>query len=332
MPRYQAPPEAAGAYPGKSRDVPSEEVDVIGLGENSVDRVMVVPRLPGAPGAPSKVRVAAAVRSCGGQVATTMAACASLGLRAAYAGTVGADDDGRFVRETLVARGVSVNALHTIAGAVTRWASILVDAANGERVVMWNRDELLTMTAGQVDAIDVNTARLVHVDDADLDASIRLGTAARKAGRLVSTDIDAQVAQVAQVRQLLTIATHPILSERALVELSGERDPERGLRRLRNQCGGVLCVTLGSRGAMALDGERLVTSPGFSVTAVDTTGAGDVFRAGFIVSVLAGRGVDGTLRFANAAAALSCTRLGAIGGVPTLEETETLLAGYRRSG
>lgn len=313
----------------------SLEVDVIGLGENSVDRVMVVPRLPGAPGAPSKMRVAAAVRSCGGQVATTMAACASLGLRAAYAGTVGADNDGRLVRDTLIARGVDVVHLHTIAGAITRWASVLVDAASGERVVMWNRDASLTLSEDQVDAIDVNAARLVHVDDSDIDASIRLGLAARKAGRLVTTDIDAQGAwevRDAQVRQLLTIATHLILSEDALAQLSGESDPERGLRSLRRQCGGVLSVTLGSRGAMALDADRIVMAPAFSVTAVDTTGAGDVFRAGFIAALLAGRSLEHTLRFANASAALSCTRVGAIGGVPTLKETETLLAGYRRSG
>ena len=310
-----------------SSDVPSEEVDVIGVGENSVDRVMVVPRMPGAPGASSKMRVTAAVRSCGGQVATTMAACASLGLRAAYAGAVGADDDGRFVRDTMIARGVNVAHLHTVAGAATRWASVLVDAASGERAVLWNRDASLTLSAKQVDAIDVGAVRLVHVDDSDMDASIRLGVAARNAGRLVSTDIDmqdAQDAQADQVRQLLTIATHPILSEHALAVLSGEHDPERGLRSLRRQCGGVLTVTMGSRGAMALDADRIVMARGFSVTAVDTTGAGDVFRAGFIVALLAGRGLDETLRFANAAAAISCTRVGAIGGVPTLEETETL--------
>ena len=308
---------------------------MIGLGENSVDRVMVVPRLPGAPGATSKMRVASAVRSAGGQVATTMAACASLGLRAAYAGVAGADDDGRFIRETMVARGVDVTHLYAVPGAVTRTALVLVDAASGERVVLWNRDALLTMTADQVDAIDVSAARLVHVDDADLDASIRVATAARNAGRLVCTDIDVEDAAhagAAQARQLLAIATHPILSERALAALSGEHDPERGLRRLRSHCGGVLTVTLGARGAMALDGDRTVTAPGFSVTAVDTTGAGDVFRAGFIVALLAGRRLHDSLRFANAAAAVSCTRVGAIGGVPTLKETETLLAGYRRSG
>jgi sulfofructose kinase len=58
----------------------------------------------------------------------------------------------------------------------------------------------------------------------------------------------------------------------------------------------------------------------------DTTGAGDVFRAGFIYGLLRRWSVEKQLRFANAAAALSCTRAGAIASVPTLDEVNTLLA------
>jgi len=71
---------------------------------------------------------------------------------------------------------------------------------------------------------------------------------------------------------------------------------------------------------MALAGDHLITVPGFAVSAVDTTGAGDVFRGGFIHGVLSGWPLERTLRFANAAAAISCTRLGAMNGVPSLDE------------
>ena len=65
-------------------------------------------------------------------------------------------------------------------------------------------------------------------------------------------------------------------------------------------------------------------SAGFPVEAVDTTGSGDVFRAGFIYGLLAGWPLDRTLRLANAAAALSCTRLGAMAGIPGLAESLAL--------
>ena len=69
-----------------------------------------------------------------------------------------------------------------------------------------------------------------------------------------------------------------------------------------------------------LAGDQLVHAPAFTVTAVDTTAAGDVFRAGLIYGLLNDYAPHEMLRFANAAAAVSCTRSGAIASVPRLEE------------
>jgi sugar/nucleoside kinase (ribokinase family) len=93
----------------------------------------------------------------------------------------------------------------------------------------------------------------------------------------------------------------------------------------------MLCVTLGARGAMLLDGDELHRQPAFPVIVTDTTGAGD-FRGTFITALLRGDAAPDILRFANAAAAICCTRLGAIAGVPTLAETEALACGTRRAG
>jgi sugar/nucleoside kinase (ribokinase family) len=76
---------------------------------------------------------------------------------------------------------------------------------------------------------------------------------------------------------------------------------------------------------MLLDGDRIEHVPGFEVEAVDTTGAGDVFRGAFIYALLRGDAPVAVVRFANAAAAVACTRPGAIGGVPTLEEINSQL-------
>ena len=87
----------------------------------------------------------------------------------------------------------------------------------------------------------------------------------------------------------------------------------------------MLVVTLGARGAAMLAGDRFIRQPAFPVDVIDTTGAGDVFRAGFIYAVLRGDTPEGMLRFGCAAAAVSCTRRGAIASVPTLAEVNALL-------
>jgi sugar/nucleoside kinase (ribokinase family) len=82
---------------------------------------------------------------------------------------------------------------------------------------------------------------------------------------------------------------------------------------------------MGAQGALLLDGDRAYRAAPPRVDVVDTTGAGDVFRGAFIVALLRGDPPEAILRFANAAAALSCTRAGALGGVPDLESVNQLI-------
>jgi sugar/nucleoside kinase (ribokinase family) len=128
----------------------------------------------------------------------------------------------------------------------------------------------------------------------------------------------------------MDLVTHPILSEETPHLLTGIASPEDALRDLRRRHPGVLCVTQGERGALALDGDRLYHQPAFPVVARDTTGAGDVFRGAFIYGLLRGWTVPDILEFAAAAAAVSCTRLGAFDGVPTLEDVEPLVKAAAR--
>ena len=85
-------------------------------------------------------------------------------------------------------------------------------------------------------------------------------------------------------------------------------------------------VTGGADGAVYTDGRRTFTAPGFSVEAYDTTGAGDVFHGGFIYGLLQGWSPERSVRFANAAAALSCRKLSGRGGIPARVEVESFLS------
>jgi sugar/nucleoside kinase (ribokinase family) len=76
---------------------------------------------------------------------------------------------------------------------------------------------------------------------------------------------------------------------------------------------------------MAMVGGEILYVKGFKVKAVDTTGAGDVFHAGFIYGLLQNWEVTEILRFANAVAALKCRDLGGRKGIPTLEEVQKFL-------
>ncbi|HVL66161.1 MAG TPA: PfkB family carbohydrate kinase [Vicinamibacterales bacterium] len=300
--------------------------DVIGVGANSVDYVNRLPAYPEPQGPFSKMRIREQAVCCGGQTATALAACARLGLRARYLGATGTDGNGKRIREELAQRGVDASEA-VIRDVPNQFAVILVDEQSGERIVLWDRDERLRLRPREIARETIAAARLVHVDDVDQPAAILAARLGREAGLPVTSDIDRITDLTADLVAAVTI---PIFAEHVPSGLTGIADMEEALRVLRRTHDGLLIVTLGAKGALALDGDRFIRSPGFLVSAVDTTGAGDVFRGGLIFALLRGWGNEQAIEFANAAAAISCTRLGAMEGVPSLDEVEQLLASPRR--
>ena len=304
----------------------SSPCDVVGVGANSVDFVNRLPAYPEPQGPFSKMRIREQAICCGGQTATALATCAKLGLRTRYLGATGTDGNGKRIRDELSRREIDASDA-IIRDVPNQFAIILVDEQSGERIVLWDRDERLRLRPREIVREAVASARLVHVDDVDQPSAILAAGIGREAGVPVTSDIDRITDLTAE---LIAAVTIPIFAEHVPPGLTGLTDLEAALRRLRETHDGLLIVTRGAKGALALDGHRLVRSPGFAVAAVDTTGAGDVFRGGLIFGLLRGWSTDDSLQFANAAAAISCTRLGAMEGVPSLEEVEQLITSSRR--
>ncbi len=296
------------------------EWDVVGIGANSVDFVHLLPGYPQPIGSFAKMKIQRQEILCGGQTATAMSACAGFGLRAKYVGVTGTDENGRRVRRELERRGIDLTDL-IIRDAQNQFAVILVDETNGDRIVLWDRDDKLIMRERDIPSEGIARARVVHVDDVDQAAAIFAARLARDHGAIVTSDIDRLTDRTTD---LIAAVTIPIFAEHVPTGVTGLNDREDALRALRQPHHRMLCVTLGEHGAIALDDDGLHVAPAFAVAAVDTTGAGDVFRAAFIYALLRKWSTGEILRYANAAAAVSCTRLGALGGIPSLEDVEAL--------
>ena len=291
---------------------------MLGVGANSIDFVYRLPAYPEPAGPFSKMRIREQAICCGGQTATALATCVSLGLTAKYVGATGTDENGSRIRVELARRGIDTTDA-VIRDIPNQFAIIMVDEERGERIVLWDRDERLKLRPRDLPADTIASARLVHVDDVDQPAAIAAGDMARDAGLPVTSDID-RVTDLTPA--LVSAVTVPIFAEHVPAELTGKSDHESALQALRENHHSMLIVTLGARGAVALHEDRFIVSPGFPIQAIDTTGAGDVFRGGLVCALLQDWAPERALRFANAAAAVSCTRLGALNGVPTLAEIE----------
>src|SRR5262245_994108 len=256
--------------------------DVVGVGANSVDYVYRLPAAPATEGQHAKLRIESHTVSCGGQVTTALCTAAAMGLRAKYIGTLGSDSNAFLMKAELERRGIDLGDVVVRPGP-NPYAVILVVQPTGERIVLWERPAGAGLRPDEIPADVLARTRLLHVDDVDEEASIAAARKAREAGAHVTSDIERATGRTWELVEAVTL---PIFAEDAPVALTGEADVESALRVIRRRHRGLLCVTLGARGAIMLEGDRMHRAPGFAVHAVDTTGAGDVFRGALIYALL----------------------------------------------
>lgn len=303
-------------------DIPkANRFDVIALGLNAVDHLIVVPSYPQFD---TKVEFLSHTLSPGGECATAMVALARLGLRTAYIGKVGSDDLGRFQLQWLESQGVNLSATQVVEGAPTQTAFIIIDRSNGERTITWRRDERLAISEAEVARETVTSGRVLLLNGPDTEAMTVAASFARARGIPVVLDIETVYPGT---EELLPLVDFIISSSAFPGMLTGETDLPTALEKLASMTGSLfVAATLGRRGALAYFRGRFFPSPAFKVACRDTTGAGDAFHGGFIYGLLSGYSVEDTLRFANAVAALKCREVGAQTGLPTIDEVRALLA------
>jgi sulfofructose kinase len=296
------------------------DFDVVGVGLNATDTLLGVPHFPAYAG---KVPFQEEILSTGGQVASAMVACARLGLRAKYIGTVGDDERGRLQLESLQQSGVNLDHVQLRKGCPNQSAYIIIDRSTGERTVLWRRPECLRIDPEEIAPEQIACARLLHIDGHDTPAVAHAAEIARRAGIPVTVDVDTIYHGFERV---LPNVDYLIASSEFPSQWTNERDPFKALELIQNEFKmRVAAMTLGSHGCLARENGRFLYSPAFVVNCVDTTGAGDVFHGAFCYAVLQGMAMDDALDFSNAMAALNCTALGARGGIRGVEEVRTLM-------
>jgi sugar/nucleoside kinase (ribokinase family) len=297
----------------------STQVDVVGVGLNATDTLILLAHFPDCG---AKVEFRSATVLPGGQVASAMVACQRWGLRTRYVGKVGDDAAASIHAAEFLRTGVEAH-LFTATGCPSQQSFILVDRS-GERTVLWRRDERVTLRPEELRREWIVNARTLHVDGHDTASASLAAEWARAAGVPVIADLDDLYPGV---EALLKNVDYLITSRDIPARLTSESDLRKSLPVVREKLSCTLAAaTLGQDGALAWDGTQFHYAAAYRVDSVDTTGAGDIFHAGFIYALLQGWPLQRQLDFACAAAALNCTALGARGGIQSVQAIEQLMA------
>jgi len=252
----------------------------------------------------------------GGKGANQAVAAARLGAEVTMIGRVGDDSFGQVILNNLKGNGIVADYVEPVTDMESGTAHIILAEGDNSIVVVKAANDLVTP-----DYVD-RAAEVIQGSDIVLiqqeipeETVVHVSDLCAKYGvPLILNPAPARPVPQSVIEKAAYITPN----EHEALVLFGEEPLGEVLRRYPNK----LIVTEGKKGVRYYDGSQEVVVPGYKVEAVDTTGAGDTFNGAFAVALAEGMSLSDSLDFANRAAALSVTKFGAQGGMPTRREVE----------
>ena len=273
----------------------------------------------------SKTNASHFAEICGGNALNAAIGIARLGGRATLCGPLGdvGETSSRFIFDKLAAEGIETNHLVHMPGLVTPISAIMIDPS-GERTIAVFRDpKLWKVRLPGIDTL-LEDCSAILTESRCAEFCTELCAEARRRGIPVIVGIDRAMSLG---DGLLSASSHLVFSSESLQETADIADDGAALKKVSTRTSSFLAGTRGSKGTIWLDESGgLQETPAFPVAAVDTLGAGDIFLGAFALGITEGMELPQALRFASAAAALKCTRVGGAFAAPQRADVERLLA------
>jgi ribokinase len=299
--------------------------DMVGFGALNLDKLFKVNRIVGAE---EESFVESVHETCGGSAANTIVGLARLGCKVGFLGKVGSDCDGEtqvaeFKKEGVDTTGI-ICSKHGKSGAVLGFVD-----KKGERALYINSGVNDTIAADEVNKEYVSQTRFVHltsfVGERSFQTQKKLLESLPKTVK-VSFDPGALYARkgLAQLEPIVKRA-YAMMPNRGELELiTGYADYVKGADALIAKGAKIVAVKLGSDGSYVTNGRDRVRIEAFDVKAIDTTGAGDAFDAGFLYGLLNNRGLHESGKIGNFVASRCVMKIGARAGLPYPKDLELL--------
>jgi ribokinase len=317
--------------------VPPAQPSILVVGSLNLDLMLYVPLLP----ASGETKTAESfARLPGGKGANQAVAASRLGAATTMLGCVGEDDGGSLLETALREAGVETRFI--LRGNEPTGTAVILLAPSGENSIILapGANALLTQSYVQLHRARIAAAGMVLTQlETPIAALSVLLAITEEAGVPLMLDPAPAVPLAPAILKKVTWFTPNeteaafygnITATEAVADMASAAESGEGLCNLcklfqklgpRN-----ILLKLGSRGACVLtEAGEFFHVPAPFVKAIDTTGAGDILNAAFAFSLLSGKGVEHSLRYAVAAASLAVTRRGAMAGAPTDAETRSFM-------
>ena len=296
------------------------KVDVVGIGSCAVDFFAIVPRLLGSE---EKINATRMEIHAGGVTANMLTQVARLGTTTGWLGLIGDDENGRIIQKAFTEDGMDLSGVEVVRGERSALTWIPVNPG-GERCIY-----MFPNVTGKLSVLHVKNRFSAHIRGAKhfhTEASqlpiVPLKEAmkvAKEANVRIFFDMDVTPRFFAQMNlgrqeelcDALRLVDVLKPCKAAAREMTGVTDYNRMADQLLKLGPKIVAITQGEDGCLIASKEKRVQVPAFRVNVVDTTGAGDAFMGGLSYGLLQNWDLERVGVFANACAALCCTKVGA---------------------
>ncbi len=270
----------------------------------------------------SKMSIDSWRRSVGGLTAMALVTAARQGATCRLVSVLGVDELSRYLETALATEGIDLTLISRQQEAGPVHSAVVVGSDNSRTLLFDRRAVTPPETPLPNDA--VLGARVLVIDHTAGPTGVAAARTARSAGIPVVADFEE--AHFADFDQLLKLTDHLVLGERFAAELTGRATPQESAAALWREDMGAVVITAGEQGAWfaSAGSDEVRHCPAFSVTAVDTTGCGDVFHGAYAACLASGSAVAEAVEVAAAAAALKATGSG-LDAIPRGHEVERFI-------
>lgn len=298
----------------------SEHSGIVMVGSANMDIVFTVERIP----LPGETLLADSVaRYPGGKGLNQAVAAARAGAQTTFIGALGTDDHGAELAATMTDAGIDRSLVRSSSAPSGQAFIVVSESAENTIIVASGANAEVTALSEAERAVVASAAVLLLQLELPLGLVVEAAQAARAAG----TTVMLNAAPARELPDALVSALdYLIVNEHEACLLGGSDDLAVASANLASRVG-RLVVTLGAEGSVLYDGgTELARVPARTVSAVDTTGAGDTYCGAFAAAIAEGQGLEAAARFATAASALSVQALGAVPSIPSRDRIEATLA------
>lgn len=299
-------------------------MDIIGLGTVAMDVILQVDSLPQEDGF---ALIKAKKYLEGGSATNAIVQASRLGAKCSFIAQLGNDEIGEAIKSGLEKENVDTNGMLVKNGGISLHTTIVV-GEDGKKFILLNMgNAFMTLIPEQVNMNIVSSGKIFYTDLLPGAAAIPALREAKNAGMKTVFNLQVGIPMMNQ----FGISTQEIFDtlnyvdvfapcREAFIHMTGTENHETGIRSFMKSFNGILLLTLGNKGSVGTSGNQIISVPAREVIVKDTTGAGDSYIGSFMYAYFIKKlSLEKAMKFSSAAAAFTCTDLGAR-SCPTLNE------------